>query len=409
MDVKDALLDAVRCCIRGRKADWPADALPQSGWTALTSLAQEQQVLPMVLQSCYAAPAFLAQSQDFRQSLLGRNRQQAAVGAMRAAAWGALWQELEAAGFRAVIMKGAACRAVYPAPGVRRSSDEDVLVPDGQFRSCLAFFRERGFTCGEVAEDAFEVALRRADGLYIELHRTPFAPDDAVLGGCNAWFEGLYDRSFTVAPEGMPLRVMGAQDHMLLLILHAFKHLLYSGFGLRQVCDMVLWAETYGAQIDWTAITERCRAVRAAGFAAAVFAVGAQYLELDVEKACMPPELLGDEETAALLLGDLLSGGVFGTASRSRHHSAALTHSAVSADRTGEKSSVLQSLFPRREALQGRYPYLKKSPWLLPLAWVSRMGSYGAELLRREDSDAAETLRIARERTELLRKLDIMD
>ena len=32
MDVKDALLDAVRCCIRGRKADWPADALPQSSW-----------------------------------------------------------------------------------------------------------------------------------------------------------------------------------------------------------------------------------------------------------------------------------------------------------------------------------------------------------------------------------------
>ena len=80
----------------------------------------------------------------------------------------------------------------------------------------------------------------------------------------------------------------------------------------------------------------------------------------------------------------------------------------MAADRAGEKSSLLQSLFPPVRQLEGQYPYLKKSPWLLPAAWTARLARYGAEVLRREDSDAAETLRIGRERTELLRKLDIM-
>ena len=145
------------------------------------------------------------------------------------------------------------------------------------------------------------------------------------------------------------------------------------------------------------------------GFAAAVFQIGAQHLALDVEKAALPPQLLGEEALAEVLLEDLLSGGVFGTATRSRHHSAAITHNAVSADRTGEKPSLRQNLFPPRQALEGRYPYLKKAPWLLPAAWATRLARYSTEVLRRSDSDAAETLQIARERMELLRKLDIMD
>lgn len=409
MDVRQALVAAVRCCLRGTQTGWPVDALTEQDWESLWALAREQQVLPMVLQGVYTAPAFLNQPSAMRAALQRESRTRVAYGAMRASSLAMLWQQLRQAQFTPVIMKGAACRSVYAVSGVRQSSDEDILVPVDQFWDCVAFLKDQGFTCGEAAEDAFEVGLRRNDGLYIELHRTPFAPDDSVLSGCNAWFDGLWDRCMTIDADGAELQVMGPDDHMLLLILHAFKHLLFSGFGLRQVCDVVLWAERYGQQIQWQSIVERCRAVRALGFAAAVFQIGAQHLALDAEKAALPPQLLGEEELAEVLLEDILSGGVFGTATRSRHHSAAITHNAVSADRTGEKPSLRQNLFPPRQALEGRYPYLKKAPWLLPLAWGSRMGSYGLELLRRRDSSAAETLQIARERTELLRKLDIMD
>ena len=409
MEIRQVLVQAVCAGMRSGQVAWPADALTQQDWEALRTLAREQQVLPVVVQSCYASPAFLSQEAAFRHELLGRNRLQVVGQTMRSAALGALWKELRRAGFTPVIMKGAACRSVWPLDMVRLSSDEDVLVPHDQFAACVDLLRGQGFTCGDVAEDAFESGLRRKDGLYIELHRAPFDPEDAVLGGCNPWFDGVYDRCITVETDGAALQIMGGDDHMLLLILHAFKHLLHSGFGLRQVCDIVLWAESYGAQIDWETIVQRCRTVRAVGFARAVFGIGAKYLAMDTQKACLPAELLCDDGTAELLLQDLLTGGVFGTASRSRHHSATVTRNAVAADRAGEKSSLLQSLFPPRRQLEGQYPYLKNSPWLLPAAWTARLARYGAEVLRREDSDAAETLRIGRERTELLRKLDIMD
>lgn len=407
MDVREALLQAVCAGIRGTQVQWTEEVTARD-WSALAELAQEQQVLPMVLQGCYNAPAFLSQSDDVRTALLRRSRMQVAGQTMRSHALAELWRELRGAGFTPVIMKGAACRSVYPVSAVRISSDEDVLVPAEQFRACTDFLRSRGFTGGE-GEDGFEVGLRRSDGLYIELHSMPFAPDDPVLGGCNAAFAGLHDRCITIDADGAALQVMGAQDHMRLLILHAFKHLLFSGFGLRQVCDMVLWAERYGREIDWEKIAEDCIAVRALGFVRAVFQIGVQHLEMDTAKADLAPSLLLDDGTAEALLEDLLGGGVFGTATRSRTHSANLTRSAVAAQRQGEKPSLRRTLFPPRKALEKDYPYLKKQPWLLGAAWLTRLTRYGAEVLRRSDSDAAEALRIGRERTELLRKLDILD
>lgn len=411
MNVHLALVDATRACIRGRQVDWQHDALTAPEWEELIALAREQKVVPMVVQSCYAAPAFLAQEPAFRAMLLGRSRQMVASGARRSAALAVLWNQLERAGFHCVIMKGAACCAVYPASGTRISSDEDILVPDEEFRDCVAFLQAQGFTFTKenCDLDSFEVGMERRDGMYLELHRCPFAPDDPVLGGCNRWFDGYAQRAIEVAADGVPLRVLGPQDHMLLLIVHAFKHLLGSGLGLRQVCDIILWAESYGAQIDWQDIGEKCRTVRAAGFAAAVFRLGQMYLEFDAQKACVSEAWMSDETAAELLLNDLMSGGIYGKATLSHTHSSTITLNAVAADRRGGRTSLLRTVFPPRAQMEKSYPYLKRTALLLPVAWGSRLLHYGTEVVGRKDSDVSEAIRIGQDRTEFLRKLDVLD
>lgn len=411
MNPRQALVEATRACIRGEQVHWAQDALTEQDWEELVVLAREQKVVPMLAHSCYGAASFLAQSGEFRATLLGRSRQMVGAGARRSAALAVLWHRLEQAGFRCVIMKGAACAATYTTGGVRLSSDEDILVPEEQFAACIDFLLQQGFTytAQPQGEDEFEVGLERRDGLYLEMHRTPFAPDDPILGGCNRWFTGYGERAMDIVADGTALRVLGPQDHMVLLIVHAFKHLLGSGLGLRQICDTVLWAEHYGGQIDWQDVLEKCRSLRAAGFAASVFRLGQLYLDFDPQKACLPDGLLGDEETAALLLEDLLSGGIYGKASHSQLHSSTITRNAVAADRRGEKSSLLGTVFPPRSQLERDYPYLRRTALLLPVAWISRLVRYGAEVLKKKDSGVSEAVRIGRTRTDLLRRLDVLD
>ena len=88
--------------------------------------------------------------------------------------------------------------------------------------------------------------------------------------------------------------------------------------------------------------------------------------------------------------------------------SGTVTLRAVEAQRRGGHSgSLLRTVFPGRKSLQGRYPYLKRYPVLLPVAWGQRIWAYGREAGKRGDG-AAESLKTANRRLELLRQYQII-
>ena len=75
---------------------------------------------------------------------------------------------------------------------------------------------------------------------------------------------------------------------------------------------------------------------------------------------------------------------------------------------TDARGGILAAAFPSARDLQGRYPWLKKQPWLLPVAWADRMGSYLRETKHRPDSSVVDALKIGTERLELLKKYGII-
>ena len=109
------------------------------------------------------------------------------------------------------------------------------------------------------------------------------------------------------------------------------------------------------------------------------------------------------------LLHDTLCGGVYGSNDYTRLHSSTVTLNAVKASRAGEKSSVLSSIFPKKEYLERRYPYLKKHPYLLPVAWIQRIVHYAGEKQISMDNSAAGSIKLAKERIELMKMYDIIE
>ncbi len=103
---------------------------------------------------------------------------------------------------------------------------------------------------------------------------------------------------------------------------------------------------------------------------------------------------------------------MFGSATGGRLHSSTVTLNAVAADRRGKraKANPVKSLFPGAKSLQGRYPYLSRRPYLLPVAWVSRIWGYARETAAGEGSSStAESLKIADQRIDLFRKYRIIN
>lgn len=371
-------------------------------WPAVFALAGQQKLLPLLFEAARKAPAAAENAALFaavKQQVIGQVLHQT----LRAAEFAALYGDLRAAGLYPVVVKGQLCSRLYPLQDHRISADDDLYIPEAEFPACHARLLANGLTTDTPANElaaADEVSYtKEGSPLYIELHRHLFDSSEDAHDDLNRFFADLHP----VEIDGF--LAMPPHEHMLYLILHAYKHFVRSGIGLRQFCDIGLWARAYHDQIDWLRLHDQCRTVHAATFAAAAFCIAANDLGIELDL----PAPWEDTMDVAPLLHDTLCGGVYGSNDYTRLHASTVTLNAVRASRTGGRSSVLRTVFPPRSALARRYPYLKKHTWLLPAAWAQRLAHYAREKRQTTADSAAGSLRLARERIELMKQYDILE
>ncbi len=406
----ELFLEAMRTALSGGKISWGGDVSAEE-LMAVLALAQEHHVLPMIFETVYACPAAMALPPEVFAGCKGDTMRCVLGQSMKTNEFLALQRHLQQNGVRVLTVKGIVCRQLYPQPDYRSSGDEDVLCGIEGFDACHEAMVSFGMEPGNGME-SYEVPYRKSGGtLYIELHKTLFAQDNDVFSGCNDLFRDVFDRSVDITVQGTKVPTLCPTDHMLYLIVHAFKHFLHSGFGIRQVCDMTLYANAYDSQIDWERVLIKCRDLRAEKFAAALLKIGRKHLVVPADDAHWHRfwgQLQVDERP---LLADLLYGGIYGSSDRSRVHSSNMTLNAVAADKKGKrtKGNVIRTVFPSAKSISGRFPYLRTKPFLLPVAWTSRIFGYMKESLHDPNSAASEVINTGRTRIELLRSYDIID
>lgn len=410
--IKQLFLEALGASLRGEHVGWETP-LTTENWVELFKLAQAHHVLPMIYEAAYACPAARSADPQMMMFFKRQTMQSVMMQAMKTSEFLALMKHLQGAGLTPCVVKGIACRSLYSNPDHRMSGDEDVLIPQQQAEKCHEAMLAFGMQMCEPEQDraaAYEVPYGKPGSpIYIELHKSLFPPENDAYGDFNRFFENVHARTTTLTQDGVTMATLCPTDHFFYLICHSFKHFLHSGFGLRQVCDIVLFANRWGAEIDWVLVRKNCEAIHAFPFTKALLKIGRVHFGFDPGAACLPEDWHIDDIDEGPMLSDLLDSGIYGDATMSRKHSSTMTLSAVSADKQGKKGkrSILRTLFPRRESMVGRYPYLKKRPYLLPVAWLSRIAGYARRRGKGSD-DTAESLRIASERIELMRKYGII-
>ena len=391
--VQNAFLTLLRISLGGNEA--PPE-LTAEQWANLFDLADAHKLMPMVFEVGYARIG--RDAPDLAAAGKRRVRNQVILQTLRTSEFLALYRALEEAGATPLVVKGIVCRQLYPKPDHRPSSDEDVLIRPEQFPLCHGVMTRLGMGTNEPdPENAYEVPYRKAGSpLYIELHKHLFPPESQAYGDLNSFFGNPFQPSTTVTVQGQQIRTMHPTDHMTYLLLHAFKHFLHSGFGIRQICDILLYAHHHNDLIDWEWVHLSCRTIRAEKFAAAVFAIGVKHLGFSP---------VGGWETVneLPLLDDILRAGIYGTADETRLHSSTITLKAASSQKAN-RSGLLAAVFPPVTYLKGRYPWLKERPYLLPAAWCSRVFGY----LRRRSAAPVQTLKVGTERVELLRQYGVI-
>lgn len=250
---------------------------------AVWRLARMHTVLPLVYDSVAMLPAGDADMEALKARWKQQTIQTVFRQTIQSQTFLGLCNAFREAGVKVLVVKGILCRSLYPKADYRTSSDEDCFVSPEHFPAVHEILLSHGLKVTDPAEADIASAqvvtyMDGQTGLRIELHRQLFSQTSAAYGKLNEVFAHAMERAVEVPIEGVPVCSMCPTDHMLYLLFHAYKHFLHSGFGIRQVCDICVYTETYEAEINWEQVLETLVSFRAEVFAAALWKIGVEYL-----------------------------------------------------------------------------------------------------------------------------------
>lgn len=373
-------------------------------WKSVFHIAEQQNVLPLIYEAAHKCT-----HGEYISHIQKKVRHQVMIQTQKTQEFLTVYQKLRENNLTPLVVKGLICRNCYPVPDLRPSSDEDVLISSEQFDSFHQILLSSGLVtdCADL-NSAYEVSYRSKGALYLELHKSLF-PVSSAYGQMNDLFKDAIQNKKEIMIEGTSVYTMNETDHLFYLIVHALKHFMHSGFGIRQVCDVSMFVNRYASDIDWKRFDILCDQVHGQNFAYAIFKIGMKYLTLDETKL---PELFRNcNVDESFMLEDLLDSGIYGKSSLSRLHSSAMTLEAVLSDKQGKKGKInlMSSLFPDASVMQSRYAYVRKTKLLLPVAWIFRFIQYGKQTLTSRNNSALKSIQIGTQRIELLRKYKIIE
>ena len=409
-------LEAVKASLKNEHVLWQKP-LALDEWQRIFYLAESHHVLPMVYEAVFQCDVVQQSGQKELRELFQIYRRKTLnlvmLQTIKTQEYLDLLRFLQQKGIRVLTVKGIVCRELYPKPDHRLSGDEDILVEASQFRKChkaLLEFGMKPVKKGIDLDEEYEVSYRKQGSpLYIELHKELFSSDSEAYGDFNRFFENPVKNQILIEKEGIEISTLNYTEHLFYLLCHAYKHFLHCGFGIRQVCDIVMYGNAWGERVNWQLLLGWSREIHGEFFAAALFQIGRKYLVFDEKKACFPEEWRKIKVDESMLLRDILDSGVYGYESRERMHSSNLTLNEV--DRQWHKKrgfTVLRTIFPPVKSMKREFSFLKTAPFLLPIAWILRILKYGKEVCGYKCKDVAGTLETGNRRIRLMKKYKII-
>ena len=389
-----------------------AKLLPPINWIAVFTLAKNHNVLPLIFEAASGYADF-ANSPNY-QTYMAISMQWIMRQAQHTEEFLNLYRAFLAEDLHPIVMKGLVCRQLYGELADHRpSGDEDILVEKKDFEKAKSILEKQGYkierediTEGQI-DELQEISFYGPgeDGLYIELHLNPTGHGNPLCSRMNERFKDVFTNYREFDVDGVTVRTMNHTDHFLYLVFHAFRHLISGGFGIRQVLDILLYAEKYGNEIDWNYIKFTTKDFEAELFLSDLIHIGNTYLGFKLKPLC-PPNC-PDE-----LLDDLMSNGAFGNGTEAQRSAHELTRAAFSsrgkAKHSNSAKALLNAIFPDKAQMLNQHPELEDMPWLLPKVWVGRWIKFIRLSKGANKNLALEGMKISRRRTELLKKYKIL-
>lgn len=262
-----------------------------------------------------------------------------------------------------ILLKGISLASTYPQAEYRKLGDVDLYIPDADaFKKACKILSKNNFHQIEEFSDhhlTFSYTFPKIQKSFLlELHYR-------IVGmyqyePANQLIDQLYN-STAFSPDRQQIGtydypVLPPTEYVFYMLHHMLKHYLYSGFGVRLLCDFVFYLRQHADEIDFSKIHNWCRQSKILHLYEIIIESCRIYLGLSV---CIDPMIHYDPELCQQFIAKILSDSDTGTETTT-----ALVGS------TSYKRITLGTYFKEGHfQMKLQYPCLSKCVFLWPVLW----------------------------------------
>ena len=304
-----------------------------------------------------------------------------------------------------IVLKGLVVREYYPKPDLRTMCDSDVIIHKNDLEKVRKLLLEKGFV---EEEDAGHHIAFLNNSFNLEVHWT--LANESFRKGQECFQEKIWDDAMKIKVGGVDTLSLSLEDLALHLCAHMASHMAISGFGVRQLADLVLLVEHKGNEIDWSEFNDKAKKSGLTQFSTGMFKVCNYLFGMEIPKELNIKYSRNDEEIIKLVVNDIFTGGVYGQRDLSFSFRAQVGYDIDDDSTFSMLKRYIQVILPPISKLSDRYAYAKKYKILLPAAWIHHI--YVGITTKEYDSESKKkfltsTISNAKSRNKVVRWLEL--
>lgn len=377
--------------MQGESGETPGEV----DWENLLQTAEKHKVLPLLYEALCEQPQLTVPQ---RERLRSKSVQTVQQNYRLLFLSRYVLQILEKNGVDAILLKGSGTAAYYPVPELRKSGDIDLLLPGKkEMQQALEVLKAQGFKESSQQNAHHHTVCISPDGISVELHHMLAEPFDNER--TNRYLQTLLPEYFT---HRSPCEVMGisfllpdAPYHAFYLLLHMLQHFLRAGFGLKLLCDWVVFWEKPHTREEQEQFLQLVKESGLTGFARMITHVCAAYLGLPQERiAFLTAGESGDARLTEEFLKEIIEAEEFGKSGAERM---VVLRGTKITDYMREFHHQMKLTYPRAGRYVPFYPFL----------WVMTLTGFLYRNRKLRNVSGAAILKKAGKRSRLTAQMDL--
>lgn len=314
--------------------------------------------------------------------------------------------ELDKEQIQVVALKGLIVREFYPKPEQRTMGDADLIVKEDDLCKVTSLLKALGYTesCDEYHH---HIRFRHKNYLDIEVHWV--LGNGKFFDSVNSIEDNIWETCIPVSIGGSNALSLSLEDMALHLITHMVNHIKDAGFGIRQLCDLVVLVEKQGYLIDWNLFNKKVKECNILKFTSVIFNICNKLFNMEIPSEIYIEKI--DEENMNIFIDEIFSNGVFG---KRYAHKQYANWSAYDLDENESKKRYLRKvfyiMFGHIDTWGDKYNYAKKNKILIPIAYIHKVlyGLLGNKFTLKEKLNLIfKTTKETKNKDELLKWLEL--